>query len=112
MMVQRLPIQPAHLAIWVTSRTASPRCMRCRVGAFAHAVIRTQDQVGHTDVEPAMQPGLAAAHGVQPAEGNREAAQRFPLQVVVELSVVVAVQAGAVAAFNWPADHSFGAHSG
>ena len=26
-MVLRFPIQPAHLAIWATSRTASPRCM-------------------------------------------------------------------------------------
>ena len=35
-----------------------------RVGVFAHAVIRAQDQVGHADVEPAMQPRLATADGV------------------------------------------------
>src|SRR6201995_586925 len=43
-----------------------------------------------------MQPRLATSDRAQPAEGNGEAAQRFPLQVVVELAVVVAVQAGAV----------------
>jgi len=74
---------------------------RCWSGTFAHGVIRTQDQVGHTDIEPAMQPGLAAADGVQPAEGNREAAHRFPLQVVVEtLRRSPGLQAGAVSAFN------------
>ena len=82
-----------------------------RVGVFAHAVIRPQDQVGHSDVESAMQPGLAAAHRVQPAEGDREAAQRLPLQVVVELPVVVPVQAGAVAALAGAPDHPFGAQS-
>ena len=82
-----------------------------RVGGFAHAVVRAQDQVRHADVEPAMQPDLAAAHGVQPAEGDREAAQRFPLQVVVELAVVVAVQGGAVAAVTvGAADHPLGPH--
>jgi hypothetical protein len=84
---------------------------RGRIGVFAHAVIRPQDQVGHSDVESAMQPGLAAPHRVQPAEGDRKAAQRLPLQVVVEFPVVVPVQAGAVPALAGAPGHPFGAQS-
>jgi hypothetical protein len=67
------------------------------VRRFDHAAIGTQDQIGHADIEAAMQLCLAGSHGGQPAEGNREAAQRFPLQVVVELAVIVAMQTGAIA---------------
>ncbi len=70
------------------------------VAGFGHRVVRPQDQVGHTDIQPAVQPGVPAPHGVEPADGHREATQRLPLQVVVELAGKVAVQGGAVAALG------------
>lgn len=48
---------------------------------------------------------------MNPAEGDRETAHRFPLQVVVELSVIVPVQRAAVTAFFWWPGYPLGAHS-
>ena len=62
------------------------------IGHFAHAVVGAQDQVRHSDVEAAMQPCVSAPDRVNPAERHREPADRFPVQVVVELAVVVAMQ--------------------
>src|SRR6202035_3638216 len=69
-----------------------------RIRALDHAVVRAQNQIRNADIEPAVQLCLATAHRGQPTERNGEAAQRFPLQVVVELAVVVTMQARAIAA--------------
>ena len=79
--------------------------MQLGIGHLAHAVVRTQDQVRHSDVEPAVQPCVSAPDRVDPAERHREPADRLPVQVVIELAVVVAVQRGAVAALGRRAGH-------
>lgn len=81
-----------------------------RLGTFGHGVIRTQDQVGYTDVEAAIQAFLAVTRGMYLAEGDGKPAYRFPLQVVVELTVVVPVQRGAIATLARCPGHAFGAH--
>ena len=74
------------------------------IGYLGDTVVGPQDQVGHTDVEPAVQPRLPAADRVDPAERDGEPAERLPVQVVVELAGVVAVQAAAVTAGRRLAD--------
>ena len=59
-----------------------------------------------------MQLCLPAPDRVDPAEGDREAADRFPLQVVGELAVVVAVQCQPVTAPPAGAQHPRLAHPG
>ena len=63
---------------------------------LGNAVVRPQDHVGHSDVEAAVQSGLAATDRVYPPEGDGETAERLPVQVVVEVARVVPVQRGAI----------------
>ena len=102
--VVRLPMQPAHRAIWVTSRTASPRCMVS--GLVVSGTLWSERRIRFgtpTSSRGAGWPG--PPHGVDPAEGHREPAQRLPLQVVLELAVVIAVQGQPVAALSGAAHH-------
>ena len=89
----RLPMQPAQRAIWVTSSTASPRCMAAGSAVSGTLWSERRIRFGTPTSSPRCSRAWPRRIGVDPAEGHREAAQRFPLQVVVELAVVVAVQA-------------------
>src|ERR1700712_1021590 len=75
------------------------------VGGLRNGVIRADNQVGHPDVEAAVQLRLASANGVDPPEGNGEPTERLQVEVVVELARVVTMQAGAVTAGGGLADH-------
>ena len=55
-------------------------------------VVRPKDQVGYAHVEAAVQSGLPAANRVDPTERDGESAKRLPVEVVVEVAGVVAVQ--------------------
>ena len=70
-----------------------------------HTAVRPQHQVRDTDIETTVQLGLTASDRVDPAERDREAPDRFPLEVIVELTVVIAVQADAVATFGGSTHH-------
>ena len=70
-----------------------------RLGAAA-ARPRTAPGPGTRHVEAAVQLGVAAADGAQPAEVDRERLHRLPRQVEVPLALVVAVQALGVEAVD------------
>ena len=68
------------------------------IDACREELAQAHPSVADADVQTAVQSGLAPADRVDPAERDRESAQRFEVEVVVELAGVVAVQRGAVAA--------------
>ena len=49
-------------------------------------LVRAQHQGRDADVEAAVQPGVPAAYGVEPADGDREPVQRLQVEVEVPLA--------------------------
>ena len=80
------------------------------LGALGDAVIGAQHQIGHPDVQTLMQRRLPATDGVNPPDRHREAAHRLPLQVVIELPVVLPMQRLSVSTGTGPAHHPGLAH--
>jgi len=86
------------------AQAAGPPCdlgdVKDKVGAVAErrvlarevGPVRAQDQRGNADVQAAVEPGVPAAHCVEPAEGHREPGQRLQAEVKVPFPGAADVQ--------------------